>query len=168
MRGGGFPGHALKGLVSQDLDDLGMTNSWCINSATLCLKKFLHGTYNCELLERAKVKLSSSVHIFIHFFTYAIRTLIIIMSQAKLGIFGDYSTYDCSPMNLSIDIDGHRRLSISRQKLPCQLVTVEYSNRQVMSYHSWENGMAFSGSTSTFWPLKRKLYLKSVVSVDFH
>ncbi len=84
-----------------------------IDSATLCLLKFLQSIYNCELLERAKVKFSSSDHIFIQFFTYAIRTVIIIMSQAKLGIFGDYSTYDYPPMNLSIDSDGHR-LSIGR------------------------------------------------------
>jgi hypothetical protein len=38
-----------------------------------------------------------------------------------------------------------------------------------MSYHSWErwNGVFGFNSTTTFWPLKRKLYLKSVVSVDF-
>jgi hypothetical protein len=47
------------------------------------------------------------------------------MYRAKMGKIGDYSTYDYPPLNLSIDIDGHRRLSISRQKLPCRLINVE-------------------------------------------
>jgi hypothetical protein len=87
----------------------------------LTLQRYAFKSF-CELLERAKVIFSSSVHIFIHFFTYAIRTLIIIMSQAKLGIFGDYSTYNCSPMNLSIEIDGHRLSSgiIKMALSPCQ------------------------------------------------
>ncbi len=48
------------------------------------------------------------------------------MYRAKMGKIGDFSTYDCSPMNLSIDIDSHRRLSISRQKLPRQLINVAF------------------------------------------
>ncbi len=47
------------------------------------------------------------------------------MSQAKMGKIGDYSTYNYPPMNLPIDIDGHR-LSIGRQKLTGQLINVAF------------------------------------------